>query len=105
MLMRIGNHIYYSKIERKYIYEIEICRCSIEGLKYEQAWEVPGQIESTALSTLKSSISLKHSQSEIDHALQFFEKYVYDFPGEFFLQTPFIFTVSTPNNERLCSRH
>lgn len=66
----------------------------MDGLQFESAWEVPGQIEVTALSQLQSSISIKHSQAELDRALHYFEKYIYDFPGEFFLQKPFIFTVS-----------
>lgn len=73
----------------------------MDGLQYEAVWESPGQIEFKALAHLKTSISVKHSQTELDRALSYFEKYVYDFPGEFFLQKPFIFTVSNSNNGRL----
>lgn len=69
-------------------------RCPIEGLKYGRAWETAEEKELNILLQLKSTISTKHDQTELDHALQYFEKYVYDFPGEFFLQMPFIFTVS-----------
>lgn len=67
--------------------------CPIEGLNYEHAWEAAGKTEFDVLLQLKSTISTKHNQTELEHALQYFEKYVYDFPGEFFLQMPFLFTV------------
>lgn len=57
------------------------------------AWEVAGQKELQELSLLKSSLSIKSSQNEIDHALQYFEHRIKDFPGEFFLQSPFVFLV------------
>lgn len=69
------------------------CRCNAEGLRLEAAWEVLEEKELQALSTLKSSLSIKHSQLELDHAFQYFQQYIQDFPGEFFLQTPFIFVV------------
>lgn len=68
--------------------------CAIEGFKYERAWEIAGKAELDVLVQLKSAISTKHNQNELDHALGFFQKYVYDFPGEFFIQTPFIFKVN-----------
>lgn len=71
-----------------------IFSCPIDGLNYERAWEVAEKTELEVLLKLKSTISPKHSQSELDHALQYFGKYIYDFPGEFFLQMPFLFTVS-----------
>lgn len=74
-------------------FEIQICSCAIDGLKYERAWEAAGKTELEVLLQLKSNMSTKHDQNEIDHALHYFEKYIYDFPGEFFLQRPFIFTV------------
>lgn len=58
------------------------------------AWEVAGQKELQELSLLKSSLSIKSSQNELDHALQYFEHRIKDFPGEFFLQSPFVFLVS-----------
>lgn len=67
--------------------------CPIEGLNYERAWEAAGKTELGVLLQLKSTISTKHNQTELEHALQYFEKYIYDFPGEFFLQMPFLFTV------------
>lgn len=57
------------------------------------AWEVAGQKELQELSLLKSSLSIKSSQNELDHALQYFEHRIKDFPGEFFLQSPFVFLV------------
>lgn len=68
-----------------------------DGLQFETAWEVLGQKELQAFSSLMASLSIKHSQAELDHALHYFQQYILDFPGEFFLQTPFIFTVSQSN--------
>lgn len=62
-------------------------------MNYERAWEIVGKRELDELIKLKSTISTKHNQAELDHALQYFEKYIYDFPGEFFLQMPYLFTV------------
>lgn len=75
--------------------------CNLNGLRYELAWEVLGQKELQSLSTLKASLSIKHDQSELEHALQYFQQYILDFPGEFFLQTPFIFTVRIMSLNRL----
>ncbi|XP_055306610.1 protein rotatin homolog, partial [Sitodiplosis mosellana] len=66
-------------------------RCSADGLRFEMAWEVAGQRELQELSSLKSSLSIKSNQNELDHALQYFQHRIKDFPGEFFLQSPFVF--------------
>lgn len=63
-------------------------------MNYERAWEAVGPNELKYVLQLKSTISTKHNQIELVRALHYFEKYIYDFPGEFFLQTPFIFMVS-----------
>lgn len=67
---------------------------NIDGLRFEMAWEVAGHKELQALSKLKSSLSIKSNQKELDHALQYFQHSIKDFPGEFFLQTPFVFMVT-----------
>lgn len=99
--MKIGNYYISNEFKLKWTIQIKYQNnfsCSVDGLQYEAVWEVPGQIEFKALAHLQTSISVKHSQPELDRALLYFEKYVYDFPGEFFLQKPFIFTVSISND-------
>ncbi|XP_031630428.1 uncharacterized protein LOC116345312 [Contarinia nasturtii] len=62
-----------------------------DGLQYETAWEEAGQKELQELSQLKSSLCAKNNHIELEHALQYFQHRVNDFPGEFFLQSPFVF--------------
>lgn len=57
------------------------------------AWDSAGQKELQELSQLKSSLCIQNSEIELNHALQYFEHRIYDFPGEFFLQSPFVFMV------------
>ncbi|XP_055312030.1 uncharacterized protein LOC129574273 isoform X2 [Sitodiplosis mosellana] len=65
--------------------------CSADELQFEMAWEVPGEAELQVLSSLKSSLSIESSQNELDRALQYFQHRIKDFPGEFFLQSKFVF--------------
>lgn len=63
------------------------------GLQFESAWDLVGPKDKQRLLSLKTSLSIENDGNELDDALEFFKQSVHDFPGEHFLQSPFIFVV------------
>ena len=52
------------------------------------AWEVAGD---EWIKSIKTSLSIESDQEELDNALQRLQSNIEDCPGEFFLQSPFVF--------------
>lgn len=61
---------------------------------FTNAWETPQSTDLNSLKLLKTSLRTDADQANHDHALQYFDVIVNDFPGEYFLQSPYIFVVS-----------
>lgn len=60
---------------------------------YEEPWQQPVASDMNSLKLLKSSLRADSEQANIQHALQFLDTAINDFPGEYFLQPPYIFFV------------
>lgn len=57
-------------------------------------WEMPGTSDLNSLKLMKTSLRIDVDQANVEHAIEYFNVIVNDFPGEYFLQSPFIFAVS-----------
>lgn len=69
------------------------CSCG-DNLEFEEAWEVPEVADKEILHPLKESLGVDKEKADVEHAVQYFQQHANDFPGEFFLQSPFIYAVS-----------
>lgn len=68
---------------------------------FTNAWETPLARDLNSMKNLKTSLQTDVDRANLDHALQYFEASVNDFPGEYFLQSPYIFAVRNSNEIRL----
>lgn len=75
---------------------------------FTNAWETPLANDLNTLKLLKTSLKTDVDRANLEHAFQYFDVIVNDFPGEYFLQSPYIFAVRisiyiTPENvKRKC---
>lgn len=60
---------------------------------FTNAWELPQLSDVNSLKLLKTSLQEDVDRLNHEHALQYFDVIVNDYPGEFFLQSPYIFAV------------
>lgn len=67
---------------------------------FTNAWETPFASDLNSMKNLKTSLQTDVDRANLDHALQYFEASVNDFPGEYFLQSPYIFAVRNLNEIR-----
>lgn len=67
-------------------------QCS--GYKFTKAWETPAPVDLSSMNELKATLQSKLEQVDLDHAMQYFATIASDYPGEYFLQPPFLFDVS-----------
>lgn len=67
--------------------------CSSDAyFELEDAWQIPCPADLKTLHSLKSTLII--DQTDLQQAVQYLRKQIIDFPGEYFLQSPFIFKVS-----------
>lgn len=60
---------------------------------FMNAWEQPVASDLNTLKLLKTSLRVGVDRAGIEHALQYFDVIVKDYPGEYFLQAPYLFAV------------
>lgn len=66
---------------------------------YMNAWEQPVASDLNTLKLLKTSLRANVDRAGIEHALQYFDVIVKDYPGEYFLQEPYLFVVRKRERE------
>lgn len=71
--------------------------CDSESFSYTCEWDVPGAADLNSIKSMKTSLHADNNDDDIEHALKFFGVVVDDFPAEYFLQPPYIFTVKNYN--------
>lgn len=60
---------------------------------FTNAWETPLASDLNTLKLLKQSLRADVDRANHEHALLYFDVIVNDYPGEYFLQSPYIFAV------------
>lgn len=60
---------------------------------FANAWETPMASDLNSLKTLKSLLHADVDRDNHEHTLKYFDVIVKDYPGEYFLQSPYIFAV------------
>lgn len=60
---------------------------------FTNAWETPLASDLNTLKLLKQSLQADVDRANHEHALLYFDVIVNDYPGEYFLQSPYIFAV------------
>lgn len=60
---------------------------------FTSAWETPSKSDANTLEMLNESLQADVDSANIEHALHYFGVIVNDYLGEYFLQSPHIFTV------------
>lgn len=67
------------------------------GFQFTNAWETLLASELNTLKLLKQSLRADVDRANHEHALLYFDVIVNDYPGEYFLQSPYIFAVRHSN--------
>lgn len=60
---------------------------------FANAWETPIMSDLNSLKMLKSLLHADVDRANHEHTLKYFDVIVKDYPGEYFLQSPYIFAV------------
>lgn len=63
-------------------------------VNFVEIWEKPCASDMNSIKLLKSSLRSDTEEANVQHALQFLNVAINDFPAEYFLQPPYIFFVS-----------
>lgn len=66
----------------------------VNGYTFTTAWETPITADLNSMHSLKNALQSNVDQENLNHAMQYFEGIVKDYPGEYFLQSPYLFDVN-----------
>lgn len=69
---------------------------------FTSAWETPLASDMNTLKLVNTSLQTDADRANHEHTLQYFDMIVNDYPGEYFLQSPYIFAVRKPCVARVC---
>lgn len=66
---------------------------NMDRYKFTQIWETPDPVDQNLMSVIKNKLHSKLDQQSLDSSMRYFGRLVKDYPGEYFLQSPFLFEV------------